>query len=78
MSYLLPESLRDAWTMPVALRNEGEPWRDFARRLRERLAVDDTSRVDAVQSALVKGRYVICAEATADAVLATLAPRVRH
>lgn len=82
MTYLLPEALRDIWTMPVAMRNDGEPWRDYARRLRELLAldgtVDGTTRVAAVQTALVTGRYVICAEATADAVLATLSPRVRH
>jgi len=87
MTILLPDVLRDAWTMPSAgcrvsgshARGDADPWRDFARRLRELLAVDPASHVGTVQAALAAGRYVICAEATADAVLATIAPRaVRH
>lgn len=81
MTYLLPDALRDAWTMPVAVRERGdgsEAWRDFARRLRELLALDESTRAGEVQSALSTGCYVICAEATADAVLATLTPRLRH
>jgi len=85
MTFLLPDALRDAWTMPAdgrmansTARRDGEPWRDFARRLRELLAAVPDSRAATVQAALVAGRYVICAEATADGVLATIAPRLRH
>lgn len=85
MPFFLPDALRDAWTMPADgrvaggnARRDGEPWRDFARRLRELLAVDPTSRAAAVQATLAAGRYVICAEATADGVLGTIAPRLRH
>ena len=82
MTFFLPDALRDAWTLPGdgrTARRDGEAWRDFARRLRERLAVDPASRAAALKAALSAGRYVICAETTADGVLATIAPRaVRH
>lgn len=82
MTFLLPDTLRDAWMLPGdsrTARRDGEAWRDFARRLRELLAIDTVSRAAAVQATLASGRYVICAEATADGVLATIAPRaVRH
>lgn len=85
MTFLLPDALRDTWTMPAdgrtpvgGTRQDAEPWRDFARRLRELVAVAPTSHAAAVQAALAAGRYVICAEATADGVLAAIAPRLRH
>lgn len=82
MSFSLPDALCEAWTLPNTdprPDSDAAPWRDFARRLRVLLAADAMSHADTVRAVLAAGRYVVCAEAIADSLLATAVRRqIRH